>query len=46
MIVSKFGLNIPIYNLPADKMSFAGKKWLPETIEVERNGLKITLKPK
>jgi hypothetical protein len=46
MIVSKFGLNIPIYNLPADKMSFAGKKWLPETIEVERDGLKITLKPK
>lgn len=46
MINQKFGLAIPVYKIPPEKLSFAGKKWLPQTIEVEKEGLKITLKPK
>lgn len=46
MINQTFGLNIPVYEFPAEKLSFAGKKWLPQTIEVQSDGLKITLQPK
>ncbi|MGB5108188.1 MAG: DUF1439 domain-containing protein [Formosimonas sp.] len=46
MIGKKFGLNIPIYEISPEKLSFAGKKWIPQTINVERDALEITLQPK
>lgn len=46
MIGKKFGLNIPIYEISPDELSFAGKKWIPKTINVERDALEIVLQPK
>lgn len=46
MLVKTFGVNVPIYEMPPEKLSFAGKKWLPQSIEVQRDGLQITLQPK
>ncbi|MGL4766944.1 MAG: DUF1439 domain-containing protein [Formosimonas sp.] len=46
MITKTFGLDVPIYEMPPEKLSFAGKKWIPQTIEVQRDGLRITLQPK
>lgn len=46
MLNKTFGFDLPIYEIPAEKLSFAGKKWLPQTINVERDGLEITLAPK
>lgn len=46
MINQKFGFAIPVYKIPPEKLSFAGKTWMPQLIEVEKDGLKITLKPK
>lgn len=46
MLTKTFGADVPIYQIPPEKLSFAGKKWIPQTIEVERDGLKITLQPK
>lgn len=46
MIGKKFGVNIPIYEISPDKLSFAGKKWIPSVFEVNRDNLVITLHPK
>jgi len=46
MIGKKFGVDIPLYEISPEKLSFAGKKWIPQTINVERDGLEIILQPK
>ena len=44
-IGKKMGVDIPIYFLKDDQLSFAGKEWLPEKIVVEQERLSITLHP-
>lgn len=46
MLTKNFGIDLPIYEVAPEKLSFAGKKWIPQTINVERDGLEITLAPK
>lgn len=45
MIGKKMGVDVPIYFLKSDQLSFAGKEWLPEKIVVEQERLSITLQP-
>ncbi|WP_157964281.1 DUF1439 domain-containing protein [Ephemeroptericola cinctiostellae] len=46
MVGKKFGTDVPIYKIEADKLRFAGKTWLPEKVEVAKDHLEITLLPK
>ena len=41
----KFGLNLPIYTLTPEQLSFAGKEWVPEKMVIEQERLSITLQP-
>lgn len=43
--VGKFGLNLPIYTLTPEQLSFAGKEWVPEKMVIEQERLSITLQP-
>ena len=41
----KVGVEVPIYFLKEDQLSFAGKNWIPEKIVVEPERLSVTLQP-
>lgn len=45
MVGKKVGVDVPVYFIKREQLSFAGKEWLPEKIEVEAERLNITLQP-
>ena len=45
MVGKKVGVDVPIYFIKREQLSFAGKEWLPEKINVEAERLSITLQP-
>lgn len=45
MVGKKIGVDVPVYFIKREQLSFAGKEWLPEKIEVEAERLNITLQP-
>lgn len=45
MVGKKVGVEVPVYFLKSDTLSFAGKNWLPEKIEIEPERLSVTLQP-
>ncbi|MBS1174125.1 MAG: hypothetical protein H6R05_256 [Burkholderiaceae bacterium] len=45
MVGKKLGGDVPVYFIKREQLSFAGKEWLPEKIEVEAERLNITLQP-
>ena len=45
IVGKKVGVEVPVYYIKRDQLSFAGKEWLPEKIEVEAERLNVTLQP-
>ena len=45
MVGKKMGIDVPVYYIKREQLSFAGKQWLPEKIDVEAERLNITLQP-